>query len=111
MNALRLSSLISADAEVAAASRSRLLRLPMRSLFSCRFKNRSCSRPSGVRLHCCGRRLTNSEEDETIIINRSAGSTYPKRKSVRRSGATPDLHPRDHRQAQRDPRAHASGRA
>jgi len=33
-------------------------------------------------------RLTKTEEEESIIINRSARSTYPKRKSVSRGGAT-----------------------
>ncbi len=36
-----------------------------------------------------GSRLTKSEEEETIIINRPDRSTYPERKSVSRSGATP----------------------
>jgi O-antigen/teichoic acid export membrane protein len=35
--------------------------------------------------------LTRTEEEETIIINRSDRSTYPERKSVRRSGATPGI--------------------
>jgi hypothetical protein len=34
-------------------------------------------------------RLTKTEEKETIIINRSDRATYPQRKSVSRSGATP----------------------
>src|SRR5437870_5540286 len=54
-------------------------------------RNQSFSRPSGWRLPCGGRRLTKTEEEESIIINRFARSTYPKRKSVRRSGATPVL--------------------
>jgi hypothetical protein len=33
--------------------------------------------------------LTNSKEQETIIINRSGRSTYPEEKSVQTSGATP----------------------
>jgi hypothetical protein len=33
--------------------------------------------------------LTKTEEEETIIINRPDRSTYPKEKSVLRSGATP----------------------
>jgi CubicO group peptidase (beta-lactamase class C family) len=33
--------------------------------------------------------LTKTEEEESIIINRSARSTYPEEKSVSRSGATP----------------------
>ena len=36
--------------------------------------------------------LTKTEEEESIIINRSARSTYPKRKSVSRGGATPKRH-------------------
>jgi hypothetical protein len=35
------------------------------------------------------RRLTKTEEEETIIINRPDRSTYPEEKSVSRSGATP----------------------
>jgi len=52
-------------------------------------RNRSFSRPSGVRLRCVGRRLTKAEEEESIIINRPDKSTYPEQKSVSRSGATP----------------------
>jgi hypothetical protein len=37
-------------------------------------------------------RLTKTEEKETIIINRSDRATYPQRKSVSRSGATPGSH-------------------
>ena len=37
------------------------------------------------------RRLTKSEDEETIIINRSGRSTYPEEKSVLTSGATPQL--------------------
>ena len=36
-----------------------------------------------------GRGLTTSEDEETIIINRSDRSTYPKEKSVQTSEATP----------------------
>jgi hypothetical protein len=54
-------------------------------------RNRSFSRPSGVRLHCGGRRLTKTKAQETIIINRPDRSTYPEQKSVSRSGATPDI--------------------
>ncbi len=35
------------------------------------------------------RRLTKTEDQETIIINRSGRSTHPEEKSVRTSGATP----------------------
>jgi len=35
------------------------------------------------------RRLTKTEEEETIIINRPGRSTYPEQKSVLTSGATP----------------------
>ena len=35
------------------------------------------------------RRLTQSEDEETIIINRPGRSTYPNQKSVLTSGATP----------------------
>jgi hypothetical protein len=34
------------------------------------------------------RRLTKGKEQETIIINRSGGSTYPEEKSVQTSGAS-----------------------
>ena len=37
------------------------------------------------------RRLTKTEEKETIIINRSGRSTHPEEKSVQTSGATPGL--------------------
>jgi len=37
------------------------------------------------------RGLTKTEEEETIIINRSDRSTYPDEKSVLRSGATPHV--------------------
>jgi hypothetical protein len=52
-------------------------------------RNRSLSRPSGVRLRCGRRRLTKTEEEESIIINRPDRSTYPEQKSVSTSGATP----------------------
>jgi hypothetical protein len=58
--------------------------------FSTPGRIRSFSHPSGVRPHCGGRRLTRTEEEQTIIINRSDRSTYPDRKSVLTSGATPD---------------------
>jgi hypothetical protein len=35
--------------------------------------------------------LTKTEDEETIIINRPDGSTYPQEISVLTSGATPDL--------------------
>lgn len=34
--------------------------------------------------------MTQSQDEETIIINRSGRSTYPEGKSVQRSGATPN---------------------
>jgi hypothetical protein len=37
-----------------------------------------------------GRELTQSEDEETIIINRPDRSTYPDRESVLTSGATPE---------------------
>jgi hypothetical protein len=52
-------------------------------------RTRSFSRPSGVRLRCGGRRLTKTEEEETIIINRPDRSTYAEQKFVSRSRATP----------------------
>jgi len=54
-------------------------------------QNQRFSRPSDGRLHCCGRQLTETEDEETIIINRPDRSTYLEEKSVSRSGATPDL--------------------
>jgi hypothetical protein len=51
------------------------------------------SRPVGVRRRCCERRLTGTEEQDTIIINRSGRSTYLGKKSVLTSGATPRLRP------------------
>jgi len=44
------------------------------------------------------RRLTKTREEETIIINRPDGSTYPEEKSVLRSEATPIPRLRDLRQ-------------
>jgi hypothetical protein len=41
------------------------------------------------------RRLTKTEEEETIIINRPDRSTYPEQKSVLRSGATPSSFGKD----------------
>jgi hypothetical protein len=48
--------------------------------------------PFGRETALCRRRLTKTEEKETII-NRTDRSTYPEQKSVPRSGATPDGHP------------------
>jgi hypothetical protein len=45
--------------------------------------------PFGCETAPWGRALTKTEENETIIINRSDRSTYPDQKSVLRSGATP----------------------
>src|SRR2546428_5428094 len=39
-------------------------------------RNQSFSRPSGWRLPCGGRRLTKTEEEESIIINRFARSIH-----------------------------------
>ena len=90
MNAQRLGSSISGDSEVAGALRSRLPRLPMRSLFPTTLQNPELLTPSAS--DCAARRpLTKSEEEETIIINRPGRSTYPDEKSVLTSGATPDL--------------------
>jgi catechol 2,3-dioxygenase-like lactoylglutathione lyase family enzyme len=47
--------------------------------------------PFGCETAPWGRALTKTEENETIIINRSDRSTYPDQKSVLRSGATPDV--------------------
>ena len=72
---------------MAGALRSRLLRLPMRSLFPMTLQNPELLPPAGA--DCpAPRRLTKTKEEETIIINRSARSTYPEEKSVSRSGAT-----------------------
>jgi hypothetical protein len=90
VNALALRSTISEDTEVAAASRSRLLSLPMRSIFPNHLRNRRFSRlrrETALR----GRRLTKGEENERIIINRSGRPTYPEQKSVLTSGATPNF--------------------
>ena len=88
MNAQRLGSSISGDSEVAGALRSRLPRLPMRSLFPTTLQNPELLTPSAS--DCAARRpLTKSEEEETIIINRPGRSTYPDEKSVLTSGATP----------------------
>lgn len=90
MNAQRLGSSISGDSEVAGALRSRLPRLPMRSLFPTTLQNPELLTPSAS--DCAARRpLTKSEEEETIIINRPGRSTYPDEKSVLTSGATPAL--------------------
>ena len=51
--------------------------------------NPTISRPTGVRRRCCERQLTKTEEQETIIINRSGRSTYLGKKSVPTTGATP----------------------
>ena len=81
---------ISGDTEVAGALRSRLLRLPMRSLFPMTLQNPELLPRAGA--DCpARRRLTKTKEKETIIINRSGRSTYPEEKSVSRSGATPFL--------------------
>src|SRR5262249_32028749 len=72
------------------AFRSRLLRLPMRSLFPMTLENPELLPRAGA--DCpTRRRLTKTKEEETIIINRSGRSTYPEEKSVSRSGATPAL--------------------
>jgi hypothetical protein len=81
---------ISGDTEVAGALRSRLLRLPMRSLFPMTLQNPELLPRAGA--DCpARRRLTKTKEQETIIINRSGRSTYPEEKSVSRSGATPGV--------------------
>jgi hypothetical protein len=49
--------------------------------------------PFGRETALRGRPLTKTEEDETIIINRSGRSTYPEQKSVLTSGATPHIVP------------------
>src|SRR5579862_776068 len=94
MTKQRLMSSIPGGVEVAAPSRSSLLGLYMRSHFAAsgpKTKNRTFSRPDGRETALQGRQLTKTEDKE-IIINRSGRSTYPEKKSVRRSGATHD-HP------------------
>ena len=89
MTEKRSNSEIPGDAEVAGAFRKRRIGLPMRSDF---FPNppRIAELLTPAASGCtAGRPLTKSEDQDTIIINRSARSTYPTRKSVRRSGATP----------------------
>ena len=79
---------ISGNTEVAGALRSRLLRLPVRSLFPMTLQNPELLPRAGA--DCpARRRLTKTKEEETIIINRSGRPTYPEEKSVSRSGATP----------------------
>ena len=71
MNAQRLGSSISGDSEVAGALRSRLPRLPMRSLFPTTLQNPELLTPSAS--DCAARRpLTKSEEEETIITTAQA---------------------------------------
>ena len=85
---------ISGDTKVAAPSRSALLAHPTQSIFPDRLEktqNRSFSRPFGRETALRAKRLTKSEEKETIIINCSDRSTYPEEKSVQRSGATPNV--------------------
>lgn len=90
MNAHRLRSSIWGDTKKAGASRSPLLHPPMRSDFPMILQNPELLTPSAS--DCAARRrLTKREEKETIIINRSGRSTYPKEKSVQTSGATPGL--------------------
>jgi hypothetical protein len=75
---------------LAGASRSALLRLPIRSDFPMILQNPALLTPSAS--DCAARRrLTKSEDKETIIINRSGRSTYPEENSVQTSGATPEL--------------------
>jgi hypothetical protein len=64
--------------------------------------NPTISRPTGVRRRCCERQLTKTEEQETIIINRSGRSTYLGKKSVPTTGATPHLVARQLRKRHRD---------
>src|SRR5262245_31139653 len=62
----------------------------MRSLFPARLrKSELLPALRAGRLHCGGRQLTKSEEDETIITNCLDRSTYPQEKSVLTSGAIP----------------------
>src|SRR5476651_1273046 len=62
--------------------------VPMRSVFPMILQNPELLTPSAS--DCAARRrLTKSEDKETIIINRSGRSTYPEEKSVQTSGATP----------------------
>jgi RHS repeat-associated protein len=79
---------ISGDTEVAGALRSRLLRLPIRSLFPTTLQNPELLPSAPADCPTC-RGLTKSKEEETIIINRPGRSTYPDEKSVLTSEATP----------------------
>jgi hypothetical protein len=61
----------------------------MRSLFPMMLQNPELLTPKASDCTAGKKRLTKSEEQETIIINRSDRSTHPEEKSVRTSGATP----------------------
>jgi hypothetical protein len=87
MTAKRSITGILGDSEVPGVSRSRLLRLPMRSPFSMTPQKPELLPPAAGDC-AAGRGLTKSEEEETIIINRSGRSTHPEEKSVQTSGAT-----------------------
>src|SRR5882762_3712569 len=56
---------------------------------SCRTCSAHLLPPFGRETAPRGRRLTKTEEEETIIIKRPNRSTHPEEKSVLRSGATP----------------------
>src|ERR1039457_2806809 len=85
-----LPTTISGDAEVAGASRSRLLGLLRRSDFPGRRKNPELL-PLNATDRASPRPLTKIQDEETIIIHRPGRSTYPEEKSVLTSGATPFL--------------------
>jgi hypothetical protein len=66
------------------------------ALYAVDFSTPMAKKPEPELLPPCGRetalrrrRLTKTEEEETIIINRPDRSTYPEQKSVLRSEATP----------------------
>ncbi len=63
----------------------------MRSILPYLARTRELLPPFGCETALWGRPLTMTEENETIIINRSDRSTYPDGKSVLRSGATPQI--------------------
>jgi hypothetical protein len=81
---------MSGDAQVAGASRYRLLELLRRSDFSDPRKNPELL-PLNAPDRACSRPLTDNEDEEKITINDPGRSTYPDEKSVLTSEATPDI--------------------
>ena len=79
---------ICAEAQVAGASRSRLLRLLRRSDFPGRRKNPELL-PLNAADRASRRLLTKIQDEDRITIHRPGRSTYPEEKSVLTSGTTP----------------------